>query len=316
MSFLTKYGTIWGAIPSTAGRVFWVSAGDTTIVDGNTVSASDNHDGLSPERPCRSINYVIDNLVKANAGDVVVLLPGTHTPQNASGTATSVAMDLAGVTLMGLPGGRGNYRRQKTVIAAVTTDQNINVTAADCEIAYLHFIPVSTDSAIDASADADRLHIHNCSFDMETPAADTGTIGIDFIGAASDILIEDCFFVSDGAQGAAIVVGATLGFEVRNCSFHCSGGTWVSSMTQAAAGRELLIRDCDWTIGNGVITNGCLGTTSGEVSQVAMYRCVQPDSMTKILDGYDAGDAEIMETYAAELGAGGTAGGTLVLATT
>ena len=313
MGFLTKFGTAWGAIPQTAGRVFWVAPAASYTVEGRAYRASDDNDGLSPERALLHANRAA-NLVTADVGDIVVLLPGSHTLADTSSTAESLALDVAGVHWMGLPGGRGNFKRQKTVIAAVTGDQSFNVTAADIEISYMHFVPITADSAIDASAAADRLHVHNCSFDMETPAAVTGTSGIDFIGAASDVLIEDCFFVSDGDQGPAIVVGATVGCEVRNCVFHCSGGTWVSAMTQAAAGRELLVRDCDWTIGNGVITNGCLGTTSGEVSMAIFYRCFAADSITKLVDGYDAGHAEIAECYEAGLGA--SDGGVLIVITT
>ena len=61
MGYITKYGTIWGNIPNTGGRVFWVSPADTYTVDGKTYRASDNADGLSPERAKRTINDVLDN---------------------------------------------------------------------------------------------------------------------------------------------------------------------------------------------------------------------------------------------------------------
>jgi hypothetical protein len=226
-----------------------------------------------------------------------------------------LAMDSAGVTLMGLPSGRGNFTRQKTTVAAVTGDQNVNVTAADCEIAYLNFVPVTADSAIDASADADRLHVHNCSFDMNTAAADTGTIGVDFIGAASDVIVEDCYFNSDGAQGPGIVVGGTLGCLVQNCIFILSAGTWVSCMTQAAAGRRLIVRGCEFNATDATaITNGCLGTTSGAVDQAFFIGNHNSVSVTKMVDGYDGGDAVICVNYIGTIGTG--TGGTLVTVTT
>ena len=314
MGLITKYGTQWGAIPQTAGRIFWVAPSDGYTVEGRSYRASDGNDGLSPERALRRPNRAA-NLVSADVGDIVVLLPGTHTCQDLSGTAESLAMDVAGVHWMGLPGGRGNYKRQKTVMAAVTGDQIANVTAANIEISYLHWIPVTADSAIDLTDAADNVHIHNCSFDMETPAVSSGTIGIDFISGASDVLIEDCFFVSDAAHGPAIVAGACLGIEVRNCVFHCSASTWVSAMTQAAAGRELLVRGCQWTAGNGVITNGCLGTGTGEVGMAIFWQNFAAISVTKMVDGYDSIDAELAENYQAEIG-DGTAAGTLVLVVT
>ena len=316
MGYLTKYGTAWGAIPQTAGRVIWVAPAADYTVEGRSYTASDENDGLSPERALRTINRAMDNVVSANVGDVVVLLPGNHVPQNTAGTATSIAMNTAGVTLMGLPGGTGNFTRQKTAIVGTTLagDQAINVTAANCEIAHLHFVPVTTDSAIDASADADYLHIHDCSFDMATAAADTGTIGIDFIGAASDVLIQNCYFHSDGAQGAAIVAGATVGCIIQGCIFLASAGTWVSCITQAAAGRRLIVRANEFNATSATITNGCLGTTSGDVDQAYFTMNHNSVGVTKMVDGYDGGDAVIAVNYIGTIGTG--SGGTLVTVTT
>lgn len=228
MGILTSYGTQWGSIPQTAGRIFWVAPSASYTVSGRAYSASDQNDGLSPERALLTINRAWD-LVAADVGDVIVLLPGTHSP------SASITADVAGVTMTGLPGGYGNYKRQKTVIAAVTGDQNINVTAANIEIAYLHLIPVTADTAIDISAAGLNCHIHHCSFDMATPAANTGTIGIEFLGAASDALIDNCYFHSDGAQGPAIAVGAAVRCTIRNNEVFLSAGTWAASVRPTAA---------------------------------------------------------------------------------
>ena len=307
MSFITKYGTIWGSIPQTGGSVYWVAPSASYTVDGRAHSASDDNDGLSPERALVTVDRAW-NLVTANAGDVIVLLPGTHSP------TASIAADVAGVTMTGLPGGAGNWVFPKTSIAAVTGDQNVNVTAADIEITHLRIIPATADSGIDISAAGDRCYIHHCSFDMATAAADTGTIGIDFIGAASNCLIDTCYFECDAAQGPGIAFGGSLETTAQNLVFALSGGTWLSACTQAAAGRRLLLRDSDWIAGNGTITNGILGTTGGEVSMAHMLRCYFADSVTKGIDGYDAGDAEIAECYQSGVGAGD--GGVLVTATT
>jgi hypothetical protein len=307
MSYLTKYGTQWGAIPQTAGAIFWVAPSATYTVDGRAYSASDDNDGLSPEKALLTIDRAW-NVVTANSGEVIVLLPGTHSP------SASIAADVAGVTMMGLPGGSGNWTYPRVTIAAVTGDQNINLTAADIEIAHVRFIPVTADSAIDLSAAADRAYIHHCSFDMATPAANTGTIGIDFIGGASNCLIDTCYFECDAAQGPAIVFGASLETTAQNLTLVLSGGTWLTSMSQAAAGRRLVVRDCDWIVGNGTITNGILGTASGEVSMAHFIRNTFADSVTKGIDGYDAGDAEIVENY--QSGVGSADGGVLITATT
>jgi hypothetical protein len=307
MSWPDNYGRLWGQIPSTAGQVFWVAPSASYTVNGQSYQASDDNDGLAPERALVTVDRAW-NLVTADVGDVIVLLPGTHSP------AASIAADVAGVTMTGLPGGAGNYLYQKTTIAAVTGDQNINVTAADIEIAYLHWIPVTADSAIDLSAAADRLHIHHCSFDMITAAANVGTMGIDAIGAASNVLIDHCYFECDAAQGPGITAGGLLDSVIEDCDFSQTSGTWAAAITQAAGGRRLIIRRCLFHVGNGTMTVGILGTTGGEVSMAQIDNCIFADSVTNAVDTYDAGDCEIVECYQSGLGA--TDGGVLITATT
>lgn len=307
MGFLTKYGTQFGAIPQTAGNIYWVAPSASYTVAGRAYSASDDNDGLSPERALVTIDRAW-NLVTANVGDGIIALPGTHSP------ATSIAADVAGVFLMGLPGGAGNYTRQKTVIAAVTGDQNINVTAADIEISFLHLIPVTADSAIDLSADADRLHVHHCSFDMATPAASTGTQGIDAIGAASNVLIDNCYFECDGAQGAAIVATALLDSTIENCVIAQSTGTWAAAIVTGAGTDRLMIRDCDFLASNATMTIGINGTAATIASGVTMLRNYFASSVTVGIDGFGAGEADIAENFAA--GVGATDGGVLIVAIT
>lgn len=307
MAYLTKYGTLWGAIPQTAGRVFWVAPSASYTVDGRSYSASDDNDGLSPERALVTVDRAW-NLVTANVGDVIVLLPGTHSP------SASIAADIAGVTMMGLPGGAGNFKRQKTVIGAVTGDQNLNITAADIEIAFLHFIPVTADTAIDISAAGNRAHIHHCSFDMFTPAASTGTKAIEYLGAASHGLIEHCYFESDGAQGEAIATLSATNVTIRNNEIFLSAGTWAAAMSTGAAADGILIYENYFHAGNATITAGILGTTGGTASAVACWRNIFPDSATVPIDTYDAGTAEVAENYVA--GVGATDGGVLITAIT
>lgn len=320
MGLITEWGFPFGMIPSTGGRVFWVSPSDTYVLNGRTLSASDDNDGLSPDRARRRVNSLFDTAANANrrvignAGDVVVLFQGVHALADRNGTAQSLAMSTAGVTLMGLPSGSGNYLRQNTTINSVSGDQTINVTAEACEIAFLNILPISGDSAIDVTSEADRLHVHHCSFNMFTPATNTGTIGIDVIGAASNLLVSNCYWDCDGAQGPAIVAGAALDSVIEDCTFSVSAGTWANVITQAAAGRRLIIRRCMFHAGNATVTDAILGTTGGEVSMVQISDCRFADSITNAVDDYDVGDAEIVENFQSGLGAGD--GGALITATT
>lgn len=305
MSFITKYGSFWGFIPQTAGNIYWVSPSNSYTIEGRTYDASDDNDGLSPEKALRTIDRAW-NLV--NAGDVIVPLPGTHSP------SASIGADVAGVIMTGLPNGVGNILKQKTTIAAVTGDQTINVTAANIEISYLNIIPITSDSAIDVSAAGDQLHVHHCSFDMSTPAANTGTIGIDAIGAASNLLVDNCYFECDGAQGGAIVATALLDSIIEDCTFSLSTGTWGAVIVTGAATDRLYIRRCSFLATNATITIGINGTAATIASGVQAIGNVFSDSVSVALDGFGAGEAEIAENY--QLGVGSTDGGVLIVAIT
>lgn len=61
MPFLTKYGTQYGALPQTMGNVFFVSPTATYTIGSNSYPASDEHDGLSPERALSTISQAITN---------------------------------------------------------------------------------------------------------------------------------------------------------------------------------------------------------------------------------------------------------------
>jgi hypothetical protein len=95
MGYLTKYGAQYGDLPMSMGKtIFFVAPAASYTVGGNAYSASDNNDGLSPERALLTIGQAITNAT-ANAGDVIALLPGTH-------TSAAAARSKAGLTFVGL----------------------------------------------------------------------------------------------------------------------------------------------------------------------------------------------------------------------
>jgi len=306
MGFITKYGSLWGSIPQTAGRVFWVAAAADYTVEGRSYTASDENDGLSPERAMVTLDAAVN--AATSAGDVIVALPGDHT------TTASLAMDTAGVTLTGLPSGTGNFLKQRASITGPAGDEAINVTAANIEIAHLTIVPITALTAIDFTADGDNLHIHDCHFDMATPAADTGTIAIEALGAASKLLVQNCYFDSGGAQGDAIVATATLDGVIQNSVFSCSAGSWASVILCGAATDRLLIRDNDFICSGTAITIGVNGTGATLASGVLCHRNVFGSLVGVGIDAFDAGEAELAENYAA--GVGATDGGVLIVAIT
>ena len=144
-------------IPQTSGRVFWVAPSAQYTVEGRTYAAADNNDGLSPERALLTLAQAV-TLVSANVGDVVVLLPGTHTQ------ATVTALSVAGVTYTGIPGGAplvtvrssSSGARNKTIITAAAATNALNITAADVEVAFMHFTAISGQRSVSLSNLGDR----------------------------------------------------------------------------------------------------------------------------------------------------------------
>ena len=308
-TFLTRYGSFWGFIPQTGGTVFWVAPSASYTVEGRSYSASDGNDGLSPERALLTVGRGVDLAV--NAGDVVVLLPGAHT------VATSIATDSANVTIMGLPGGRGNYLFPRTTLAMSAVDQTMNVTAAGVEIAHIAFLSTTSQASalIDFSDAADRLYIHDCSFDQFTATAATTILGIDAIGAANYVLIDHCYWSCDGAFGANIDMTATLDSVVSNCLFQQSAGTLAASITVGAATDRLLIDHCTWQITNAAAVTACVdGTGATIASGVTVNYCAFGDRNTVPIDNFDAAECELAENY--EAGLGSTDGGVLITAIT
>lgn len=307
-TFLTRYGSFWGFIPQTSGRVFWVAPAATYTVEGRSYSASDGNDGLTPERAILTVDRAW-NLVTANVGDVIMLLPGTHTV-----STTSIAADIAGVSMYGLPGGRGNFVREKTILTTdITGDEIINVTAANIEMGYFTLRPITASDALDVSAAADGFHMHNFSLDLQTPGINTATIGIT-LAAANNILLEDFYVECDGAQGDAISLTGTLDSVIRNFVIAQSAGTWASAILCAAATERLLI-DNGWFLpSNATLSAGVNGTGATIASGVLVTRCMFADSVTVAIDNFDAGECEIAENY--QLGVGAGDGGVLITAIT
>jgi hypothetical protein len=296
MGYLTKYGTLWGMIPQTTGSVFWVAPAASYTVEGRSYSASDDNDGLSPERAFRTIDYAVGKCT-ANVGDVIVAMPGAHT---ATGTIT---VDVAGITITGMGGGPRHVAnamaaggsRQRTSVTQATASTNVfTVTATDVELAYLHLIPVAGAAAISASNAADRLYVHDCTFNMTT-ATNTATFGISFpLGtgtttANDDSIIRNCYWYVSDNQGPAIrAAGTMIGCSIEASTFYLAGTTaWDDVIEITLAGSMgNHIRDCDFiTQGSGTVMTDCIDVTGATTDGgTQAYRCYFPAGS----DGFEA----------------------------
>jgi hypothetical protein len=327
MALLTKYGSFWGYLPMTSGRIFWVAPGTSYTIEGQTLPASNDQDGLSPERAFSTLAYAVLS-TRSNpmvAGDVVVLLPGLH-----SNTAT-VTISTNGIIVTGIPGSiprfgsrrSGGGKRNISRIANTTTaGTTIDVAADDVEIAWLHLAPAAGGGqGINVNIGADRTYIHDCTTALVATASTT-TYGIAFgtaaTGVCEDTLIANCYFQSglsnsSGANGPAISGLCTVyGLTIEQSTFELKGtAAWASAITTVSAGSlGVAIRDCDFinpTSATTVITTAI--TTTGQTidGSTQVHRCYIPAGT----DGCTASamvDIVLTESYTAN-----SSGGTILL---
>src|SRR3990167_5114370 len=258
MGYITKVGSFWGMLPETSGRVFWVANADSYTVEGRSYPASDDKDGLSPERAFRTIDYAVGQTT-ASVGDVIVLLPGVHTV-----TAT-VTLDVAGITITGIPGsgtreadrGPGAGERCRSQITTSEATGNIfTFTAAgdDVEIAFLHFNLITGGEGIRIVLGADRPFIHDCTF-ANVGAASTSSECIHFssstTGSVTGAVIRDCDFNEPTSVTTVITncidtTGCTVdgNCHIYRCYFTGDAKVGVNS----SATVDILVSNC-WSAG-------------------------------------------------------------------
>lgn len=243
-------------------------------------------------------------------GDAIVLLPGTHTVSTAS-----IAMSKTGVKVFGPEAwmGRPVYKPSAILTTSVTADEIANVTAPDCGFIGVTIRPITASDAIDLSAAADGFLIDQCLIDLATPALSTSTIGLT-LAAAENITIRNSRFISDGAQGNAIVATGAIDSLIEGNMIYNTAGTWASAILCGAATTGLWIVnniiDCYGT----ALTVGVNGTGATIANGVKCIGNRFGSLVTVPVDNFDAGECALSENY--DSGVGGTDGGVLVVAIT
>ncbi len=328
MSYITKYGSFWGMLPQTAGKIFWVSPSSSYTIESGTFSASNDNDGLSPERAFSTLAYAVST-TRSNAavsGDIIVLLPGAHT------STSTVTVSTAGLTITGLPGdiplsvarrNAGGKKKLTTITNTGTAGVILTINANDVEVSHLQFLPTAAGGQGIAltNTTANRTYIHDCAFIMEATASTT-TYGITTPAGVTadvndDIMVANCYFRSgktgaSGANGPGVYLPATMhGFAIESSTFEVMGtAAWAAAITSSNAGTlGLHIRDVDFlnpTSATTVITTAI--TTTGQTvdASTQVYRCYIPAG-TDGVTGSAMADIVLCETYIAN-----SSGGSLV----
>lgn len=312
MSYITKYGTLWGTVPHTTGRVFWVAPSAAYTVEGRTFSASNDNDGLSPERALLTVNRAVA-LATADVGDVIMLLPGSH-----SWSATQT-IDKAGLTILGIAGGPLNDHERGTrttrYMSAVTTTASaavFTVSAARTEIAYIHIVPASAQAGISLAA-AD-INAHDITWNIST-AANTATFGISISGASARPRLSNFYvYVSDN-QGpflrCASATGSLAGGVLQRSTIVLDGTTaWDDAIEITTGVDNFCIRDVDFVHSSGAIMTDVIDVTGNTNDHgVTIMRCYFPVASDPTQESATS-DIALANNYLAQIQ--GASGGILV----
>lgn len=337
MGYITKYGTLWGAVPQTTGSVFFVapvsSSSSAYTIENRSYQASDDNDGMSPERALATINRAVA-LATANNGDIIVPLPGTHNASSAAGAtaAGNIALSKPGVSIFGLPCFSGGFLsfgflKPQTIITAPAATIAMSATAANISICNVSVLPITQKAGIDFTTAADTLTVVNCFFDLATPLGHASTKGLAATGATQankKLFVKNCYFEEDNtgtSHGAALDVGAGIGFRVEGNHFYNLGtgagvGAWTLAVQVNDVAHGMFKGNEFYTLlgSAAAITAGIKGVSMTGASELQCWYNLFGVTVTNPITNFAGADVDLLNNYVATV-AGGT-GGTLITSTT
>ena len=282
MPFLTKFGSHYGITPYRTGNLFFVAPAASYTLTGpqgqRSYSASDDHDGLSPERALRTIAQAI-TLSVASSGDVILLLRGTH-------TVTATITPRAGTALVGEQPAFGTVmdgmKYPTSLTIRGTDDELLSIEGSNIEIGYVNLQGSRTRCIVSfQTANAiDSFYLHDYYLEL-SGLVFRGTRGIDFAmressqanhGATTSAVVATAYLrngmhVSNGANGEALLL-ASCNVKAVNLRFHNTAGTWATPVLVATDTDNTLLDNCIWS-SSGTMTLAAAGYAFGSDAVIA-----------------------------------------------
>lgn len=214
-------------LPFVAGSTFYVQS-------TGTYAADTTYKGRSASNPFATLDYAIGQTT-ANRGDLIVVLPGHVETVSAAG---GLAIDVAGLTIIGIGRGSKQPKIDLTAAAATVTMSAANctlqgfqieasyadivseivVSGVDCEIAHCRFLEPTTDenaliNILTGSANtADGLVVRDCEFRGLDAA---NTIGISHPNAQARVVHRNNTFAGVFETGAIKAAGVLAQCDIR-----------------------------------------------------------------------------------------------------
>lgn len=325
MPFVTKYGTYFGLAPAQLGRVHFVAPSSPYTVDGRSYDASDDNDGLSPERALSTIGQAYTDIT-ASAGEVIMLLEGSHTRnstlriQKAGITIAGIRSTFASDLVAGHAYGAGGLKSVLNFTGAAAP--GLSIEADDVEIAFLELRPASGfGTVIFRNASPDALYIHDSIFNLAAgQAISLDTAGIDF-GYRADVAglatrsmtrltqttqratayLANIAIVSGGAVGPGVLT-ATADLTVVGSRLHTRAGAWASPFVVATGTGFVFVQGSSWTAqGTTGMTLPVDGSFAGIIAgKVFLDECRFPvanPAASSPVKGFATGVAAVTECY-------------------
>jgi len=240
------------SVPTTTGNFYFVHA----------TSGNDNNAGTDPSAPLATIDAAV-NSTTASQNDVIIVMPG-HAETIAS--ATSLVVDVAGISIVGLGVGRN-----RPVLSFSATASRIPVSADNVYISGLVFLGAVADIVSGVTITGDDVTLANCDFEV-------GSAILEFlqmldIDAATRAVVDNCRFIASATAGTnnAIRIDACIDSVIKNSEFRgdfttaaISGNAGSAAASTNFAVIDNLIENRDTTAGLTLDhTDATTGITSG-----------------------------------------------------
>jgi len=169
-------------IPSTTGTYFFVDSG--------AAQASDANAGTTPTYPMATIDAA-NNAATASNGDVIIVMPG-HVENITA--ATSLVLDKAGVTIIGL-----GFGRNRPVLTFTATASRIPISADDIYVSNLVLDASIAAIVSGVTVTGDDVTLDNIEWNLDAT-------GVEFlqmldVDAADRVTVQNCKFIAENIAG-------------------------------------------------------------------------------------------------------------------
>lgn len=225
-----------GGIPTTTGSYFFVDSG--TGSSGNPGTKS---------KPMATINQAYDKCTAAN-GDVIIVFPG-HAENIVS--ATSLVLDTAGVSIIGL-----GHGRNRPVLTFTATGSRIPISADNVLVSNIVLMASIAAIVSGVTVTGDDVVLDKVEFDLDAT-------GVEFlqmldIDTATRCTVQNCRLIAENIAGCntGIRFDVSPYLRIIGCEFR---GDFTTAAISGTAGSAAATVDAQ--ILNNLIEN--LDTTAG-----------------------------------------------------